>query len=228
MNDLSALARRSVKDISILIPSRRPHLLKRAIESLIDKTKNIHALEIIIRLDNDDQASINAIADLPHDKVEIMVLIGGRYGGYKGTGFFFNEMAAVARGEFLCLFGDDVLMQTEAWDKKIMDFSGQQVVVDNGKWQFPAISRKVYEKLGHLCLGAHPDTWIHRVVKKVPELEKIVDIQYAHDRFEETGRNKDEVYEEKAEAFKETKPEYSQLVRDHLETEISKFTRGKK
>src|SRR5574342_707583 len=112
--DLSTLARQTEKKISILIPSRyRPDLLKRAIDALISTAKNKDQTEILVRLDNDDTSSFKILESI--FELEVHYIIGPRYLGYASTGVYFNELAALAKGEFIFLCGDDLVMKSQDW-----------------------------------------------------------------------------------------------------------------
>lgn len=110
--------------ISILIPSRgRVKFLDRTIKSIWDTSSSKGAVEILLRVDEDDKETINYLNNLKHLS-SIQVVIGSRKEGYKSLPYFFNEIAKVAKGNPLMCCNDDVIFETKDWDKIIEEVAG--------------------------------------------------------------------------------------------------------
>ena len=98
------LALGETKIASIIIPSRkRVKYLNKSIDSILEKTSDLSKIQLILRFDNDDEESINSIANLPFSEVDITVIIGNRMPGYHDLNKYVNECCGVAKGDFMML-----------------------------------------------------------------------------------------------------------------------------
>lgn len=96
--------------ISVLIPERgRPEKLERAIRSLLDRAGGDTAVEILVQIDDDDEAWFGA-EPAGHPQLRIL---------YKPRpitlGEKLNELANEANGDILFFFANDVVMESEGW-----------------------------------------------------------------------------------------------------------------
>lgn len=212
------LARKKEKLVSFLMPTRkRIDIAKESIQSIIDTADNIQDIEILLRLDLDDYDSLKRLKELQHDEVDIVVVVGERYGGYSDLHIHMNELCAISRGEFLFLWNDDSTLEQNSWDSKIKEFSGQ-VVVLNPKTKdkadylntFPILSRKIYEHLGHLSLQTHNDTWIQEVSRRIGIERVVPEIIIHHDRADKTGNNDDEVWKERLKGWQKSRNQFDE------------------
>lgn len=176
--------------ISVLVPSReRPELLKRSIDSLGDGD-----LEVLVALDDDDPR----LADYAGLGT---VLVGPRH-GYGSLHSYYNQLAARASGDWLFLWNDDCVMETENWIDVIRSYDGHMVVLNprtnHDNWKidmnvFPILPRKMVQLMGHFSLSRHNDSWIEYVARDAGILVR-VPIAIHHDRADLTGNNDDAVY----------------------------------
>lgn len=177
--------------ISVLIPSRgRPELYARAVASLLDHASHPEQVEILARLDEDDY---NQYQGLPGRLVVDIPL------GYGGQHDYNNQLAELATGEWLMVFNDDALMQTQGWDDVIHEHEGFHLLsLDNNNGRqyacFPAVPRKWYEICGHLALDCRIDSWMQEVAHEVGCFVEENRVFILHDRHDLTGNNDDETY----------------------------------
>lgn len=180
------------KLVSVLLPSRgRPQGMLHTISSLIVRSDNPHSMEILLRLDDDDVESHKAaeyINDVFGNTVRIRTIIGPRGEGYRAFHKFVEELCAVARGDFLLLFNDDTVMDTEGWDTKFARFRDEFCVLR--LWSpiprdcshltaFPAVHRKVHKVIGHFSLNGFCDAWIQDISRGAG-IERFCGVRVTH------------------------------------------------
>lgn len=178
------------KLVSVLLPSRsRPQGLLHAVSSLIAKCDNPACVEILIRLDDDDSESQDAAGWLQGvfgETTAIKVMTGPRRDGYDSLHEFVDEMCAVARGDFLLLFNDDLTMDTQGWDTEIAHFRNEFCVLS---WKispnpcahnlFPAVHRKVHQLIGHFSKCCICDTWMEDISRRAG-IERFCPVRGTH------------------------------------------------
>lgn len=179
--------------ISILCPTRaRPELYKRSIVSLLDNADNPANVQILARLDEDDD--YHAYEGLPG-----MLLVDLPY-GYEGQHRYNNQLAEHATGDWLMIWNDDALCKTQSWDSIIESHAGrfELLSLDNNQPKaygcFPVVPRKWFEACGHLSLDCRVDTWLNEVAKGAGCFVDEPRVYIFHDRADLTGNNDDEVY----------------------------------
>jgi hypothetical protein len=181
--------------ISILIPSRG------RFDSLLKTVGSFCALaitrdfEILIKLDCDDHESIRRQGELDNFGPSIHVVIGPRLRGYFDLNKFYNCLAALSSGRWLCLFNDDARMVTTGWDIELgntgdsskpifiwphteWDYPahGQNRVADlalyaeKKHYDFPIMSRGAYEALGHFSMSCLNDLYVYDVAMRFPSI----------------------------------------------------------
>ena len=177
--------------VSVLVPSReRPGLLRRSLASL-----GKGDFEVLVRVDADDP-SLSAYDGLAN------LVVGPRL-GYARLHEYYNELAARARGNWLLIWNDDSLMETQDWLEVVRGY-GEQLVVLNPETNhdnyaidmnvFPILPRALFEALGHLSLSRHTDSWIEAVARELGIMVRSP-IRIHHDRADLTGNNADAVYD---------------------------------
>ncbi|MCG5625754.1 hypothetical protein LLG31_25710, partial [Klebsiella pneumoniae] len=80
---------------------------------------NKDCLEFIIKVDADDECTI-ALVDELKKQFCIYAIISPRGRGYHDVASWVNQMASVAKGDWIFVFNDDSLMRTENWDLLVL------------------------------------------------------------------------------------------------------------
>jgi len=142
--------------ISFLIPSyNRPQNLYNTINSIINNVYNDY--EILIRCNDDDyntinDTDINSLLYTYHNNLKLIV--GDKLNGYNSLHEFYNELASVSTGDFICLYSDDMVVLNKNFDLELNKYSGDNIHYflhnkvrgkssDSGDYYFPIISRKL-------------------------------------------------------------------------------------
>jgi len=160
MSDASVL-------ISVLIPARgRPLELARCIRTLRDAAAGDPAIEILVAIDDDDEAFHRS----PFSDTRVRAMIGPRPAT---LGAKLNILAAAARGDILWFIADDYVMDTAGWPARFRDAVATlpggigilypQDALHDDHASFPLITRRIYAGLGYFAPPWFPywfvDTW---------------------------------------------------------------------
>ena len=96
---------------SFLLPTRgRPDLVDRLFRSIVDTTSSLDQLEIILGIDDDDQAT----QKITHDRLNLKKVILPR--GQK-MGALVSACYAASSGRFIMGVNDDLILRTQGWDE---------------------------------------------------------------------------------------------------------------
>lgn len=174
--------------ISLLLPSRgRPHFMKRVWETAYDNAKNKDNLEIIYRLDDDDDESIKTYNNLKElYPGHVKAFIGPRGDGILSQ--FWNEVFSLANGEIFNHCGDDLRFRTKNWDETVINefnkYSDRIVLVygDDGIRKDDLathgfLHRNWTDVLGYFLppyfSSDNNDLWLTNIAQNVGRLNKI-------------------------------------------------------
>jgi hypothetical protein len=153
-NTLSSGVKEAIADvvqISLLLPTRgRPELAKRFLQSVVDTAEALHAIEVIIYVDDDDTGSHH----LDGGALRSELIIGPK----QSMGAYNTTCYRASRGQIIVLVNDDMVMRTVGWDSALraMDqrFADQiylgycnDLLKKDGLATFPILSRKTCDLL---------------------------------------------------------------------------------
>lgn len=107
------------KLVSILMPTRNPHdgLLK-ALRSIKSTASDFSQIEILLRIDLDDEDRIKLFPNLLQEFGAIAVM-GKRGHGYMDMGVFVDDLVAFANGRWCWLFDDDAWVEGKTWQQQL-------------------------------------------------------------------------------------------------------------
>jgi hypothetical protein len=177
--------------VSVLVPSRsRPAALARAVDSLLSRAVT-GRVEVLVRVDDDETGLYPPLPGV--------TMVDGPSWGYRGMHRYFNELAALAQGQWLFVFNDDALCRARRWDEKLAamgsEFRLLATASNHGTTMspFPIVPKAWYDVLGHLSPHAQIDAWTEHVAREVGIREEI-DLYVLHDRADLTGHNRDATF----------------------------------
>jgi len=177
--------------ISVLIPTRgRIKEVLKVVANLYGTATNKQNIEILLRIDDDDEESTMAVRNMP-DYVDVFV--GPRYRGYLDMHKYVNELCEQAQGDLYLLWNDDVYMKDDGWDVKYGEaLEGKNIAclqIATGT-QFPAITPKLYDLLGHFSTHCANDSYIEYVCKDTGIMKHInVEVNHLHEEMEDQTRD---------------------------------------
>jgi glycosyltransferase involved in cell wall biosynthesis len=106
------MAKKPANKISVLIPSRnRTIQLANGVRQILAMAADPSRVEILLRLDCDDEASLQAFRRLRR-AVPAVAVVDDRYAGWASNHVFYNALARQATGDWLLLYNDDAQMLT--------------------------------------------------------------------------------------------------------------------
>lgn len=206
--------------ISILLPTRtRTKLVQRSLSQLISKADKPENVEVMIGIDDDDTESLEFFKSAEWEKFKeeypavYHVHITERF-GYLGLFRYVNYLAEKSTGDHLMFWNDDALMLTDSWDTVIQqhkDYFGLlRMPCVNHRHPFalfPIIPRKWIELFGCVSLVNHSDWWIYNICKPI---DRVIDIpvDVYHSRFDVSGQNNDEVFNDNSYALDGRNPNH--------------------
>jgi hypothetical protein len=172
------------KLISILIPTRkRIKLLKECLDSLNNKTQDKSLVEILLKIDTDDQETIDFINQYKiNSPINIKDIITDRKKGYGSLDEHMNNLALYSEAEFLLGLNDDVEMLTDGWEQCYIPYKGKNLFlainvisikneVTTKLWSdynaFPTIPHDIKKHMGALQGHIMLDDWWEHVVRPI-------------------------------------------------------------
>lgn len=188
--------------ISFSMPVRKHYdMTVKSIKTLVDNVDDISRIEVILRLDNDDELMLSKYTDLCklYPKLIIKKVVGDKYNGWADNHLFHAEACAVSEGEFIQLWSDDALMMTKGFDTIIKEkYSGKICVCswkDTGNWTcFPMIHSQIYKITGAFGKSTFCDCYLVDIGTNCNIYFYDESIYTMHDRFDLTGNNNHEEY----------------------------------
>lgn len=178
-------------------------MLKRSLMSLASLAKDPTCIEIMLGFDDDDtQSSDWCVEHILPELDELGVSYDIRqYSrlGYTRLHEYVNSLAQYAHGNWMMFWGDDAVMQTQDWDQRVVEVDRFRVlrVSTHNKHPysiFPIVPRKWIEILGYMSCHALNDSTVSQIGYMLDIMHNI-DVEVLHDRFDLTGNNQDETWE---------------------------------
>lgn len=191
-------------ELSVLLPTRgRKDILKRSLLSLADRADDATKLEMLLAFDDDDTESSdycveNVLPDLDQRGVKYTIMQFPRL-GYIRLNEYVNAMAKAAQGRWLMFWGDDAVMESSGWDSRILEvneFRVLRIPTHNSHPYaiFPIVPKKWVDILGHFSSHQLSDSTVSQIGYML-DIVKNIDVQVTHDRFDITGNNRDQTWE---------------------------------
>ncbi len=159
---------------SVLLPSRkRFNRLREAVQSLVESGPELSSFDVIVRLDYDDQESLENVRFLRVYR-NVKIVVGPRFAGYKDLNLIYTDLAVSTPAPWVFIFNDDSkLNPLSDWVKQLSRFNPshhlvQPETVTNGGstyhcckgGPFPIVPNRSWEKCGLHILPDPVDTQI--------------------------------------------------------------------
>ena len=183
-------------NIAVLMPThRRTDALRRSLFSLIDLAHDLESVQFRLGIDNNDEIGLNYFIDniqpeldarnINYEALEFEPL------GYAGLNQYFNTLARDASADWLFVWCDDAIMQTQDWDQRIRECTGEFRLLkvhthnEHPYSIFPIVPRAWFDQLGQLSRHHMIDAEISQMAYMLDIME-IVDIDVTHNQVELT------------------------------------------
>jgi len=137
--------------ISFLLPTRkRPSLVNRFLQSVLDHTKNLEYIEIVLYIDEDDTESHG----IENNRLKLKKIIGPR----DAMGRSLASSMKKSDGSVIILANDDMVIRTHGWDTTVLELDSKikdkvylayanDLIMRETMCSFPIVSKKLLELL---------------------------------------------------------------------------------
>lgn len=192
--------------ISIILPTRqRVAQLSNFLSSIYSTVYDLNNVEVLVAVDQDDTDTITFLKN--YNLVDIRMFTFEERYHYKGLYKYSNYLAQRAQGSFISFGCDDNQHLSPYWDLILKEYLHKFVIInpltpshqhycrgDFNGLLYPIIPRLWVDIIGGIGNNTALDSWVQEVAQgaMVPIIneDKIVIESY---RYEETGRNKDDI-----------------------------------
>ena len=193
--------------LSVLIPTRgRTDMLDRSLSSLLEHADDPSTIEFLFAFDDDDSASQEYFLETIAPKFDAVdceyTIFEMPRLGYENLHKYLNILGSNAQADWWMFWNDDAIMLDDHWDTVITsegdNFCIQQFDTHNLHPYsiFPIVPRAWYDTLGHLSRHPLNDAYISQIGWML-DIMKRIHIRVTHDRFDLTGENKDETFDDR-------------------------------
>ena len=180
--------------ISILCPTRsRVPQAKLLLQSMRDTQVNKNELLFYIQDDDPDKEKyVNMFKEVNHTGYIIEP--------WQPTSYLWNRLSDIAKGDLLCLMGDDVVFENDSWDVKIEEAASKYpdgifvITTKDGRKEdeknlgapHPIVHKKWKETLGFFLppqfMHRYLDTYTKRLAQTVGRYIQLWDVRFKHQK----------------------------------------------
>jgi hypothetical protein len=190
--------------IAMLLATRgRTESLGRSIRSLVELADDISRVQIMFAFDNDDDVGFKYFTDnlqpwMDEHDISYTAMKFERM-GYVNLHKYNNAMAKQTDSEWLVIWNDDAVMQSQGWDTTILSYNDQFKLLSFKTHNmhpysiFPIVPRTWYDLLGYISPHPTQDGWVSQQAYMLDIYQRI-DVDVLHDRFDLTGNNGDDIF----------------------------------
>jgi hypothetical protein len=194
--------------LAILLPTRgRSEALGKSVRSLIDLADDYTQIQIMFAFDKDDAAGRGYFNEelkpyLDNIKASYTAMLFDPL-GYIRLHVYNNKLAQYTDSDWLVIWNDDAIMQTQGWDTEILKYNGDFKLLafhthnDHPYSIFPIVPRKWYELLGYISPHPTQDGWLSQQAYMLDIWQRIP-VDVLHDRHDLTGNNNDTTFQTRA------------------------------
>ena len=194
-------------NIAVLLPThKRTDALRRSLFSLIDLAYDLDSVQFRFGIDNNDDIGLDYFTDNIQPELDERDInyeaLGFEPLGYAGLNQYFNTLARDADADWLFVWCDDAIMQTQDWDQRIRECTGEFRLLkvhthnEHPYSIFPIYPAEWIETLGYISRHQMGDAESSQMAYWL-DIMKIIEVDVTHDRADLTGNNKDEAYQKR-------------------------------
>ena len=193
--------------IAVMIPTRsRTTPLGRSLFSMIDLAADLSKIEFLMAIDDDDEIALDYFFThiqprFDQQNINYTVLSTPRL-GYEGLAKYFNILADKAKADWLMVWTDDAIMETQDWDLRITECTGEFKLLkvhthnEHPYSIFPILPVEWYDVIGYFAKHQMIDAEVSQIAYML-DIMKIIEVNVTHDRVDLTGNNNDATQQNK-------------------------------
>lgn len=184
----------------LLATHKRTDALSRSLFSLINRAQDLDSIQFIFGIDNDDDIGMTHFTEVIQPELDDRGInyeaIGFEPLGYMGLNRYYNTLAEQADADWLWVWCDDAICETDHWDQRIRECTGEFKLLkvhthnEHPYSIFPIYPVAWYECLGYLSRHQLIDAECSQIAYYL-DVMKIIEIDVTHDRADLTGNNAD-------------------------------------
>lgn len=185
--------------VAVLLPTRaRTDALTRSVTSIVDQSSDPDKIQIIFGFDNDDNIGLKHFTDviqpiLDNKGISYEALAFDSM-GYVGLNRYYNHMAQSANADWLFVWNDDAVMNTQGWDSVISEYTGQfrllkvHTHLEHPYSIFPIVPKEWFDTFKHLSRHQMIDAELSQIAFCL-DLMEVIAVDVTHDQSELTGHD---------------------------------------
>ena len=182
--------------IAVLLPTRsRTDALTTSVTSIIDLAHDVSRIQLIFGFDDDDETGLNHFTkviqplldqgDVAYEAQSFKSM------GYAGLNRYYNHLAKSTDSDWLFVWNDDAVMETQGWDQVIEQYTGQFKLLkvhthnDHPYSIFPIMPRAWYNLMNHLSRHQMIDAELSQLAFLL-DIMQVIDVNVTHNQVELT------------------------------------------
>lgn len=202
--------------ISFLLPTRnRKDMFIESIDSIFNTCVDDISFEVLAAVDADDVETTTQLQNYYSDKTNVNFFTFEERQYYRGFQNYINYLVNQAKGKWLIIWNDDIVMRSYGWNKVIKEYNDEdkfvcinplvsnmthycrdKVFTHNNL--APIIPKKWCELTGHFSLNPAVDSWVGDLAGVLGINVWEDRISMVQNRFDVNGMNQDETYSQRA------------------------------
>lgn len=182
--------------IAVLLPTRsRTHALTTSVTSIVDLADDMSRVQLIFGFDDDDTIGLDHFTTViqPYlDKHNVSYEAQAfKSMGYAGLNRYYNHLAKSSAADWLFVWNDDAVMETQGWDTVITQYTGQFKLLkvhthnDHPYSIFPIMPRAWYDLMNHLSRHQMIDAELSQLAFLL-DIMQVIDVNVVHNQVELT------------------------------------------
>lgn len=182
--------------IAVLLPTRsRTDALTTSVTSIVDLAHDVSRIQLIFGFDDDDTVGLS------HFETVIRPFLDNRgvdyeaqsfkSMGYAGLNRYYNHLAKSTSADWLFVWNDDAVMETQGWDSVIEQYTGEFKLLkvhthnDHPYSIFPIMPRAWYDLMNHLSRHQMIDAELSQLAFLL-DIMQVLEVDVVHNQVELT------------------------------------------
>lgn len=187
--------------IAVLLPTRsRTDALTTSVTSIVDLANDISRIQLIFGFDDDDKIGLDHFTKVIQPMLDKR---GVSYEaqafksmGYAGLNRYYNHLAKSTSSDWLFVWNDDAVMETQGWDLVIAQYTGKFKLLkvhthnDHPYSIFPIMPRAWYDLMNHLSRHQMIDAELSQLAFLL-DIMQVIEVDVVHNQVELTKDSTD-------------------------------------